>query len=264
MRALLLFAFASAALSAQWVNHPTPGVPKTPNGAPNLTAPTPRAADGKPDLSGMWAAENMLPCDPAYGKCADRKIGRQTQDIGSLLPGGLPFQPWAAELVRKRTAAQKKEDPTAKCYFPGAPRAHAFWTYKKFVQTPGLLVVLDEFNANFRQIFTDGRSLPEDMLPTIDGYSAGHWEGDTMVVQSAGYTGEQWLDNHGSPITEEAKITERFHRVNYGTMEIEITVNDLKAYTKPWTVKVNQHIVLNTELIDKFCMENGKASVHMP
>ena len=118
-------------------------------------------------------------------------------------------------------------------------------------------------NQTYRQIFTDGRSLPEDMLPTIDGYSAGHWEGDTLVVQSAGYTGEQWLDNHGSPITEEAKITERFHRVNYGTMEIEITVNDLKAYTKPWTVRIDQRLMVDQDLIEFECNENQQFRQHV-
>jgi hypothetical protein len=221
-------------------------------------------ADGKPDLSGIWTAENTMPCDPANGKCAGRKIGRQTLDIGALLPGDLPYQPWAAELVKKRSAGKRSDDPSANCFFPGAPRAHAFWSFKKFVQTPGLLIILDEFNANFRQIFTDGRALPEDPVPTIDGYSTGHWEGDTLVVQSIGYTDDQWLDSHGSPITEQAKITERFGRPNYGTLEIEMTVNDPKAYTKPWTVNVNQHILLNTEITDKFCFDTWKATVHMP
>lgn len=251
------------ALSAQWAHYPTAGVPKTPSGVPNLGAPTPRTADGKPDLSGMWEAENTLPCNAVTGNCTEMRISADYLDLGAHLKGGLPFQPWAAEMVNKRAAGQRKEDPVSHCFAPGTPRSHAFWTYKKIVQTPGLLVILDEYNANFRQIFTDGRPLPVDPQPTIDGYSTGHWDGDTLVVESTGFTENQWLDTRGTLITEDAKLTERFHRINFGNMEIEVTVNDPKAYTAPWTVKLNQYILLNTELIDLFCLENEKDMRHL-
>jgi hypothetical protein len=259
----VLLLLAWSALSGQWAHYPTAGVPRTPSGIPNLGAPTPRTADGKPDLSGMWEAENTLPCDPVNQNCTDLPVGIQFANIGARIKGGLPYQPWAAELVKKNLANQEKDDPTIRCLPAGVPRTHAAPTLKKFVQTPGLLVLLDEYNASFRQIFTDGRPLPVDPNPTFDGYSTGHWDGDTLVVDSIGFTERQWLDSRGSPITEAAKITERFHRINYGNMEIEVTVNDPKAYTAPWTVKLNQYIVLNTELIDYFCLENEKDAEHI-
>jgi hypothetical protein len=128
---------------------------------------------------------------------------------------------------------------------------------------PGLVVILTERNASYRQIFTDGRPLPEDPQPSWNGYSTGKWEDDTLVVQTAGLRDGMWLDRSGSPLTDAAKLTERFRRVNYGNLEIEVTVNDTKAYTKPWTVKVHESVVLNTELIDYICNENEKDLKHL-
>ena len=149
---------------------------------------------------------------------------------------GLPYQPWAAELVKKRTANQAIDDPHAHCLPPIFPRAYVLPQYFKLVQTPGLTVLLHEFNATYRQIFTDGRPLPKAMNPTWNGYSTGHWEGDTLVVETAGFRDDLWLDMSGSPMTDAARVTERFKRPNFGTLEIEVTVNDPKAYTRPWTV----------------------------
>jgi hypothetical protein len=135
---------------------------------------------------------------------------------------------------------------------------------KKIVQTPGLIAILNEYNANFRQIFTDGRPLPEDPQPTWNGYSIGRWEGDTLVVESIGYRDDQWIDSTGSPLTSAAKVTERFRRPRWGTLEIEITVNDPKGYTAPWTVKVEEEAVADTEMLDSICMENEKDLEHLP
>lgn len=263
MRLAFALLLACSALPAQWAHYPTAGVPKTPSGTPNLGAPTPRTADGRPDLSGMWEAENTLPCDPVNENCTDLPVGIQFSDIGAGLKGGLPYQPWAIEFVKKNRADHGKDDPSVRCIPNGVPRSHAIPTMKKIVQTPGLLVILDEYNASYRQIFTDGRALPVDPNPTFDGYSTGHWEGDALVVDSTGFTERQWIDSSGSPITEEAKLTERFRRINYGNMEIEVTVNDPKAFTAPWTVKLNQYLVLNTELIDYLCLENEKDAGHV-
>jgi len=145
----------------------------------------------------------------------------------------------------------------------GVPRLLVDPEYRKIVQVPGLLLVLNERNAGYRQIFTDGRPLPEDPQPTWNGYSSGKWEGDTLVVRTNGLRDGMWLDRAGSPITDAAKLTERFRRVNYGTLEIEVTMDDPKAYTKPWTVKVNEFIALNTELMDYICLENEKDAAHM-
>ena len=135
---------------------------------------------------------------------------------------------------------------------------------RKIIQTPGLIVILYEANGGIRQIFTDGRPLPsKDAQPWWYGYSTGKWDGDTLVVETNGFRDDVWLDVEGSPLTESGKMTERFRRVNFGNMEIEITVDDPKAYTKPWTVKVNHRIMLNTELIEFVCQENEKDVPHL-
>jgi hypothetical protein len=260
---MLLLLLIASALPAQWINYPTRGVPKTPSGTPNLGAPTPRTADGRPDLSGIWEAENTLPCEEGAGdNCTDLPIGVDFVNLGSKLKGGVPYQPWAASLFKTREAGQGKDDPSTRCLPAGVPRLDAIPTFKKVIQTPQLLVILDEYNATYRQIFTDGRPLPADPQPGWSGYSIGKWEGDTLVVDSIGLR-ENWIDATGNPITEAARITEKFRRPNYGNMEIEITVNDPKAYTKPWTVTVKQFIVLNTELIDYNCVENEKDHAHI-
>jgi hypothetical protein len=141
---------------------------------------------------------------------------------------------------------------------------HLLPTMKKIVETPQLLVVLDEYNASYRQIFTDSRPLPEDPQPSWNGYSSGHWEGDRLVVESLGFRDDQWLDARGDPLTSAARVTERFRRPDFGNLEIEITVNDAKAYTRPWTVLVRQTAVLDTELLDAICLENEKDAPHLP
>ena len=260
--ALLLL---SATGAAQWVNYPTAGVPKTPSGLPNLGAPAPRTAEGRPDFSGIWEAENTLPCDPADAgrNCTDLAIGAQRRNIAAGLDDSLPYQPWAAALSRSRSAQLGKDSPHARCLPASIPEAHALPEFKKIVQAPGLLVILHEYNVNYRQIFLDGRPLPADPQPSWNGYSSGRWEGDTLVVESVGFRDGQWLDGLGNPMTDAAKVTERFRRINYGNMEIEVTVNDPKAYTKPWTVKLNQFIVLDTELLDYYCVEDEKDIVHL-
>jgi hypothetical protein len=134
---------------------------------------------------------------------------------------------------------------------------------QKFIQTPGLLVMLYEMNANYRQIFLDGRALPEDPNPSWQGYSVGKWDGDTLVVDSIGFRDGQWLDMSGTPMTDMAKVRERIRRPDFGHLEVEITVDDPKAYTKPWTLTLKQNIVLNTELVDEMCVENEKSWKHM-
>lgn len=245
---------------AQWLNYPTPGVPRLPDGKPNLTAPAPRTADGKPDLSGIWAWEDNRPCPP--GGCPDARVGQEFINIGWSLKGGLPYQPWAAELVKKHRAENSKDDPQSRCLPRGALRIHTDGLLKKIAQVPGLLVILTERNASYRQIFTDGRPLPVDPNPSWNGYSSGKWDGDTLVVQSIGFRDDTWLDTGGSPLTEAAKVTERFRRPNFGTLEIEITVDDPKAYTAPWTINLKQPIVLDTDLLDYICLENEKDSAH--
>jgi hypothetical protein len=179
------------------------------------------------------------------------------------LAGGLPYQPSVAAQMKKKASSGPPQDNPRFCLPAGVPRVHAIPTFKKAVQTPGLLVILDEYNASYRQIFTDGRPLPDDPQPSWDGYSTGKWEGDTLVVQSTGFRDGLVLDASGNFISDAAQLTERFHRLNYGNLEVELTVNDPKVYTKPWTVKLHQFIVLNTEMLDYICLENEKDASHM-
>jgi hypothetical protein len=253
---VLFLTVLSIPLSAQWLQYPTPGVPRLPDGTPNLQAPTPRTPDGKPDFSGIWEPEKNRPCPPEG--CADMQVPLEFVNIGTSLKDGLPYQPWAAEARKARTEQNGKDDPVSRCLPGGIVKLHTTPQLRKIIQIPGLLVTLNEMDATYRQIFLDGRQLPQVDILSFKGYSTGKWEGDTLVVESAGFPDGIWLDRNGSPLTDGAKITERFRRVNYGRMEIEITVDDPKAYTRPWTIKLNHNIVLNTELIDYICTENEK------
>lgn len=252
--------FSVATLQGQWLGYPTANVPRTPSGTPNLGAPAPRTADGHPDFSGMWEAENR-PC-PKEG-CADMRTSEQFFDIGARLKGGLPYQPWARALMEQRKAADGKDDLTSRCRPPGVPRIHTLTWPRKYLQTPELLVILDESTNGFRQIFLDGRALPKNPQPAWNGYSVGKWDGDTLVVETIGLVDGLWLDRNGSPMTDAAKVTERFHRLNYGNMQIEVTVDDPKAYTAPWTVTLNQYIMINTELLEDICLDNEKDLPHL-
>ena len=255
-------ALAITPANAQWLNYPTAGVPKTANGAPNLTAPAPRTADGKPDLSGLWTM--MCPTASGPVMCAPEiAVPQVFGDIGRGVKGGLPYQPWAADLVKTRKADYGKDDPTSHCLPGGIAKLHTSALLRKIVQTPGLILFLMERNASYRQIYTDGRPLPKELNPSWNGSATGHWEGDTLVVETAGFREGQWLDRAGSPLTEAAKMTEKFRRPNFGTLEIDLTVDDPKAYTKPWTIQLTHSILLNTELLDYICSENEKDDVHL-
>jgi hypothetical protein len=246
-------------LCAQWLKYPTAGVPQTPDGQPNLSAPAPRTADGKPDLSGTWQMEHNRPCPPQG--CDDMQVSQEFGNIAWSLKDGLPYQPWAAELVKTRKI--HRDTPISHCLPVGIVLLQTVPFFRKIVQVPGLFVILNEHNASYRQIFTDGRPMPIDPQPSWNGYSTGKWDGDTFVVETTGFRDGIWLDGVGNPLTEAATVTERFHRVNYGRLEVEVTVNDPKAYTKPWTVQLNQVIALNTDLLDYICLENEKDQIHM-
>ena len=250
---------AVPAVFAQWLDYPTAGVPKTPDGKPNMKAPAPRQADGKPDFSGMYG---WVTRDNCGAKCNDTQISREFINIASSLKTRLPYQPWAAEIVKKRSIEQGL-DPNVHCMPRGAPR---LWTddyYKRVFFVPGRMLMLNERNMQWRQVFLDGRPFPKDPNPTWNGYSVGHWEGDTLVIETIGFRDDLWLDAAGNPLTEQGKMTERITRPNYGTLMVEITIDDPKAYTAPWTVKIEQPLVLDSELIDYYCLENERDSTHM-
>jgi len=262
-RAVPLFValLAVSPLGAQWLNYPTPGVPRTPDGKPNLSAPAPRTADGKPDFSGIWDVEHNRPCP--VGGCTDMEVPQEFINLGWSLKGGLPYQPWARDLMKARSARNGQDDPGSVCMAVGIVKMLPTPLYKKFIQLPGLLVILHEREVTYRQIFTDGRPLPTDPNPSATGYSSAKWEGDTLVVQSIGFKDGIWLDRSGSPLTEGAKMTERIRRPNFGNLEIEVTVDDPKAYTAPWTVTLHQILKVDTELMDYVCSENERDSKHL-
>ena len=245
---------------AQWIVYPTPGIPRNADGKPNMNAPAPRAADGKVDLSGLWTPANPLPCDDKNRMCTDLPTAPQFFNLGAGVKDGLPYTPWAKEQMAHKGPT---DDPYLNCVAPGGPRMHMLPTMKKIVQTPKLLVILNEYNANFRQIFLDGRALEKDPSPTWNGYSTGRWEGDALVVHSNGYRDDAWLDVAGSPLTSGAKVTERFQRPRFGMLDIETTVDDPKAYTKPFTVVEHQALAADTEMLDSICAENEKDAEHL-
>ena len=249
-------------LSAQWIKYPTPRVPKTSTGAPNLNAPTPRAADGKPDFSGIWEPVKNRRCPP--NGCFDMEVPEEFFNAGWSLKNGLPYQPWAAAAVKERQEQNGKDDPVTHCRPPGVLQLHTTPQLRKILRMPpDLLVILSEFAVGYRQIFTDGRPLPVDPNPSFLGYSSGKWDGDTLVVNTIGFNDGQWIDRGGSPMTDAAKLTERFRRINYGKLEIAVTVDDPKAYTAPWTITLGYTIVLDTDLLEYHCAENERDSTHL-
>jgi hypothetical protein len=287
---LIVLGGLPGALFAQWPNYPTPGVPKSPDGKPDLTGPAPRTADGHPDLSGIWelarpprpaptdgSIPGQLPLSPPPPPSAPGAgttpgarpappafNGGQFFNIGSTLKDGLPMTPWAKEIRAQRKGENNKDNPDAHCLPLGLMQLHLHPQPRKIIQLPKLIVILYEAQGGVRQIFMDGRPLPkDDPQPWWYGYSIGHWDGDTLVVETTGFRDDVWLDVEGSPLTNTGKMTERFRRVNYGSMEIEVTVEDPKAYTKPWTVMIRHKVMLDTDLIEFICNENEKSDAHL-
>ena len=250
----------AALLLLQWLHYPAADVPRNPDGKPNLNAPPPRTRDGHPDFSGVWDIEHNRPC-PVEG-CNDMQIGQEFIDIGWSLKGGLPYLPWAETLMKERKAQNGKDDPGSHCLPIGLVKMHTTPLLSKIVQAPGLMIILSERETIYRQIFIDGRPLPEVDLPSYNGYSSARWDGDTLIVQTTGFKDGMWLDRNGSPMTDAAKITERFRRPSFGKMEIELTVDDAKAYTKPWTIQMTHFLMPDSELIDYQCRENEKSVEH--
>lgn len=215
VRAVAMMAAASLWLpaspaAAQWLHYPTAGVPKNKDGTPNLNARAPRTADGHPDFSGLWEPLKNKPCPT--GGCEDIQTPWEFANIGWSLKDGLPLTPWGAELKKQRMARMRMDDPATNCLPVGVVATHTQPLYKKWIQVPGLLAILNERYASYRQIFTDGRPLPEDPQPTWNGYSTGKWVGDTLVVQSNGFRDDGWLDRGGSPYTSAMKLTEKIRR----------------------------------------------------
>lgn len=258
-------AFFCMSAYAQWPPHPTPNVPRTADGEPDLEAPTPRTAWGKPDLSGIWERYGGFGQSEEDAEKEERPADAPPAatffDLGANIEGGLPYQPWARELRDQRVADGMKDNPDAHCLPMGHMQLHLHPQPRKIIQQPDLIVMIWEANSGLRQIFMDGRTLPDnDPLPWWYGYSIGYWEGDTLVVETSGFRDGGWLDVNGSPLTDKGKIIERFTRVNYGHMIVDVTIDDPKAYTKPFTVRVEHGIMLDTNLIEFICAENEQST----
>jgi hypothetical protein len=259
-----IVAALSPSLSAQWPLRPQPGVPKAPDGKPNLTAPAPRTSSGKPDLSGIWMRTNRT--EAPGSQPAGQPPLATFANIGSGFKEGLPYQPWVGDLLKKR--ANGYDNPDALCLPQGPLEYHLDPQPREIIQLPQKVVIVFESNYGIRTIYTDGRPLPPQggPQPYWHGYSVGRWEGDTLVVESnnfrgalTGQPGDGWLDGKGDPFTDALKLTERFRRVNFGKLEIDITIDDPKAYTRPFAVRVEQEIVADgSEMIEFICHENQK------
>jgi hypothetical protein len=242
---------------SQWLGYPTPGIPRLANGAPNMKAPAPRTREGKPDFSGIWFA-NV----PAKDYCKEKdciqeeRMAREQINLGINMQGGLPYTEWSKQQMVKRRANGGRDDPHTYCKPPNYPRAWTLPQHTKIIQTPKEMVLLHEFNAAYREVYLDGRPLPVDPNPTWNGYSTGHWQGDTLVIETNGIRDDMWLDIQGSPITESGHVTERLKRLSLGLMKVEITVNDPKAYTKPWSVTIEMALQVDTQMLEEICLDN--------
>lgn len=259
--------------NAQWLNYPTPGTPRTKDGKPNLTAPAPRAA-GKPDLSGLWQPE---PAQPGENKSLFDGLGAFVVPgddpttfskyflnvLADFKPAESPLRPAAAELVRKRGDALGRDAPESRCLPMGLPRLDLIPVPYKIVQTPSLVIFLYEADSTFRQVYTDGRRLPADSQPAWMGYSTGKWEGDTLVIESAGFNDKAWLDAFGTPSSETFRLQERFRRRDFGHMELQVTIDDPKTFTKPFSFKLNQLLVPDSDVLETVCAENERDVTHL-
>lgn len=249
---LLISAVATIPATAQWLNYPTAGIPRGSDGKPNLSAPAPKTRDGKPDLSGVWQADGQ---DYFF----DLAKGLKPEDVS--------MQPWAKALQQQRVERSHGDDPLARCLPHGVPRINTNGLFPfKIIQTPGLVVLLYEQLNLFRQVFMDGRTPARDLNPTWLGYSTGRWDGDTLVVETSGFNDKTWLDTTmGHPASDALHVIERFRRKNFGTLEVRATIDDPKAYTKPWTTTPQiMHLQLDTDILEFICNENEKDMSHMP
>jgi hypothetical protein len=246
---LVMLAPFTPHLSAQWLKVPDKGIPRTKDGKPDMAAPEPHKADGKPDLAGIWQVAG-----PRY-----------LQNIAAdLKPEDVPMQPWAAALTKERmTGVHASEESDANCLPQGVPKINVTPVPFKIVQNPDEVIILYEAFGIYRQIFMDGRELPKDPNPSWMGYSIGKWDGDSLVVQTSGFNGKTWLDQAGHPVTEAAVITERFRRPDFGHLKIEVTINDPKAYTRPWTVTEGMQLLADTDLLEFVCSENNRDLPHL-
>jgi len=225
---LLALFVGSTPAGAQWLDRPWPGIPRTADGKPDLGAPTPRGRDGHPDLNGVWnGSPPIIPLDAAT------------------------LQPWVMELMLERQQEYYRTRPAYRCQ-PSGPESQSFGGWKRIVQTPAAVAILND-DLTYRVIHTDGRELEADPIPGWAGFSVGHWEGDTLVVESNGFNDKTWATRFGISHSEALRTTERYTRSDFGHLNLEVTFTDPEAFTKPWSFTVNMRLQADTEMLENIC-----------
>lgn len=267
IRSALLLATVTS-VYAQWINHPTPGMPRTRDGKPNLTGPAPRTSDGKPDLSGLWQVQPSpwAEIKPIVGNMNDAFA--PGDDLMDFSKYGLnilaDFNPKEAPIRPEAAAAMRQAKPSGSPCVPGSITfTNLIPATLKWIQTPGLIVILQEASFNFRQVYLDDRKFPADAQPLWLGYSIGKWEGETLVVDSRGFNDKAALDAMGHPHSEALHLTERYRRRDFGHMDVELTVDDPKTYTRPFTIKYTELFQPDTDILESVCEENERDVKHM-
>ena len=266
---------ASVATSAQWLNYPTPGLPRTKDGKPNLTAPMPKTPDGRTDLSGVWHVQpnSRAEMKRLFGDDADavEVPGMEIDTISKygvnilidFKPGDEPIRKDVASEINRRNQVSSGLDTLTRCLPASIPLATLLSEVTKIVQTPGLTLVMHELDNATRQIYTDGRPLPTDPNPSWLGYSIGRWERDTLVVETIGFNGKAALDIMGHPRSESMRVTERYRRRDVGHLDVEIIFDDPVVYTKPFAIKVTHLLQADTDILEYFCNENERDQIHL-
>jgi hypothetical protein len=266
---------AIVSVNAQWLNYPTPGTPLTREGKPNLSARAPRAPNGKPDLSGVWQIEPPPPgeIERLYPAVVTGVGGADGDDVRTLSkyffnlfvdlkPGEEPIRPEAAALMLKRR--QTQDSPSSHCLPYSLPNRYFVPSPFKVLQTPEAIAILYEVDGVFRQIHTDGRKLPVTPFPSWMGYSTGKWEGNTLVVDTAGFNDKGWMDSRGLPRSEALRVQERFHRRDFGHLDVQATVDDPNVFTKPIVIKFTELLIPDSDVLEMFCVEGERDRAHMP
>jgi hypothetical protein len=267
---LIVLAAAPSAVLGQWLNYRTPNLPRRSDGKANLSAPAPRGPDGKPNLSGLWQTESA-PAELLKRLIPDATNGAGEEPLSQYFvnifsdfkPEEVPFQPDAARSFRQRAENFTKLSPISHCLPEGMPMIEMAPAPYKIVQTPGVTFMLYERDTTYRQIYTDGRKLPDDPQPSWLGYSVGKWDGDSLLVDTIGFNDRGWLDARAHAHSEALRLTERFHRLDLGHMEVQLTIDDPGTYTRPFTIKLKQRLLPDTDLLESYCAENEKDARHM-
>ena len=257
---MLLVVLGNSA-QAQWLNYPAPGTPRTRDGKADLSARAPRASNGKPDLSGVWHGQ---------ANANSRNVELQgavshyaTNILADFKSEDSPERPEAAKVRLQRMQSGVRDNPSVHCLPHGIPLNNLLVEVTKVIQTPGLILIIYETDGTHRQIYTDGRKLPEDPRPAWLGYSVGHWERDTLVVETAGFNDKSWLDLSGHSHSEALRVTERYRRRLFGHMDAEMTFDDPQMYTKPFTIKFTHLLQADSDILESFCNENEKDRAHL-